>query len=319
MTRLATLCLALALPLIALAQKPPGERPIVFGAKLAGQKFSQIYRINPDGTGRLALTKPTLDATYPRWSPDGKWIVYTVGYSQDKGQKFVVDEGGKKPARKVTDAAEFDWVRDLSDQVAPGGKHALGDTSVVEVATDKETPLADTTLETPIAWLDAKRILSVKNDEKDKALLEKTTIRVHSLDGKITFQFAPKPSEEDTTRFDDEADYGAIWLLHRVPLENKFVLARLGGGNREGKWPIGLLVDVKTQKVTWWGEFGYSGMFFAPDGKRFLTSFNRKNPTTQKTENTLYIGAIDSPQKLTPLVKATDLIIGDWRGGTASQ
>jgi hypothetical protein len=308
----------LALPVLAHAQSGT-DRPIVFGARLPGQKFSQIYRINPDGTGRLALTKPVSDATYPRWSPDGKWIVFTDGYDQAKGKKYVIDAEGKRKARRVTDAVEFDWVRDLEDQLAPGGKHSLGDNSIVELKTDKETPLEDVDLETPLLWLDSKRVLSVRCEEKDAALLEKTTLRIHSLDGKITTKFAPKPSEEDTRRFDDEASYGSAWLVHRVPLAEKFVLARLGGGNREGKWPIGLLVDTKTQRVTWWGEFGYSGIFFSPDGKRFLTCFNRKNPKTDKYENTLYIGATVSPGKLTPLVKASDLIVGDWRGGLSSQ
>jgi dipeptidyl aminopeptidase/acylaminoacyl peptidase len=319
MKRITALFGLFLLPLSALAQQPSKDRPIVFAARLTGQKYSQIYRINTDGTGRIPLTKAPADATYPRWSPDGKWIVFTDGYDQSKGRRYVIDPEGKTKPRRVTDAAEFDWVRDLEDPPAPGGKHALGDTSIIDLKTDKETPLEEVTLETPMVWLDSKRVVSVKNSEKNGARLEQTTLRLHGLDGKITASFAPTPSEEDTKRFDEEASYGSVWLLHRIPLTDKLVLARLGGGNKEGKWPIGLLVDTKTQTVTWWGEFGYSGMFFSSDGKRFLTALNRKNPKTQKLENTLYIGATDNPQKLTPLVKALDLIVGDWRGGMASQ
>lgn len=307
------------LPLSALAQVASKDRPIVFGAKLPGQKFSQIYRINTDGTGRITLTKPTANFTYPRWSPDGKLIVFTEGYDPEKGKRYVVDADGKNKPRLVTNATEFDWVHDLDDPPAPGGKYALGDTSIIDIKTNKQTPLEEVSLETPVIWLDGKHLVSVKNEEKDKAVLEKTTLRLHGLDGKIISTIPLTPSEEDAKRFDDEADYGNVWTLHRLPVPDKFVLARLAGGNREGKWPIGLLVDVKNQKTTWWGEFGYSGMFFSADGKRFLTALNRKNPKTEKFENTLYIGATENPTKLTALVRAADLVVGDWRGGMASQ
>ncbi len=61
------------------APSPDGQY-IVFEHQINdGGGFSDIHRINIDGTGEKLLTK---HARWPAWSPDGEWIVYT---SQEPG------------------------------------------------------------------------------------------------------------------------------------------------------------------------------------------------------------------------------------------
>ena len=294
----------------------PTDRPIVFAARLPGLKFSQLYRINPDGSRRTPLTRDARDATFARCSPDGKWLTFRVGYDSEKDKtRWIVDIDGKRKPRKVTDSAEFDWVRDLSESYSPDLKWQLVGDALIDTRTEKETKLDGVTDKDVVEWLDSKWLVAVGEDAKKP---ETTMIRVYGTNGKLRHQHALELPKSERDRFDEEAGYSDVWQLHRVPIEDKFVLSRLGGGNREGKWPVGLLVDAGTGKATFWGEFGYSGMFFSPDGKWFVTALNRKNPETTKQENTLYLAPTSAPLKRKPLVKAADIVVGDWLGGLAS-
>lgn len=294
----------------------PTPKPIVFAAKLPGQKYSQLYRINPDGSGRVQLTREARDLTYVRASPDGKWLTYRLGYGDEAGKgRWVIDVDGKSKPRKVTDAAEFDWVRDLEESFSPDLKWNLLDNGLIDTRTDKETKLEGVTDKDTVEWLDSQWLIAVKSDATKR---ETPTIRVYGTDGKLRHSHPLSLSNGDRERFEKEANYGEVWHLHRLPIEDRFLLSRLAGGNREGKWPVGLLVDAGTGKATFWGEFGYSGMFFSPDGKWFVTALNRKNPGTAKQENALYLAPTTAPLKRKALAKAVDLIVGDWLGGLAS-
>ena len=294
---------------------PLTSKPLIFGAKIPGTKFSQLYRLDSDGTNRTRLTREAKDITYPRFSPDGQWIVYRIGYD-DSETKFVIDSDGRQKPRRVTKSQEFEWVRDLDEALSPDHRHTLDLNAVIDAAGGKEIKLEGVEEEDPTCWLDSRWIVSVTKDTSD---LSKTKIRVHGTDGKLRHEYPLKLSKADDDRFAEEASYAQVWQLHRIPIADKIVLARLGGGNREGKWPVGLLVDLATGQASWWGDFGYSGMFFAPGGKQFVTCLNRKNPKTKKQENALYVASTNAPQKRKLLVSATDLIVADWRGGFCSR
>jgi hypothetical protein len=54
---------------------PPGEKP-------ERHSYFHLYRINPDGSGRQQLTFGKYDDSLPRWSPDGKKILF-LRYKKD--------------------------------------------------------------------------------------------------------------------------------------------------------------------------------------------------------------------------------------------
>ena len=59
---------------------------------------SHLYRVHPDGTGLEQLTDFTsaeLRATQPRYTPDGKWIVFTAVTSSTRSLWAIPSEGGE--------------------------------------------------------------------------------------------------------------------------------------------------------------------------------------------------------------------------------
>jgi hypothetical protein len=81
--------LVLFLP-TAYAQK--NDRPIVYAAryyyppnqKTEKHSYSHLYRINPDGSGKQQLTFDNNDDVSPRWSPDGKQVLFLRDQNQEK-------------------------------------------------------------------------------------------------------------------------------------------------------------------------------------------------------------------------------------------
>jgi TolB protein len=94
-----------------------------------------LFLIHPDGTGLRRLTDDTLGAGYPRWSPDGRRILFTQnadGTTFLPGPLWVVDIAGGDPVALTspTDpgiSMEGDWSSDGSQIVyvyfAPGMDH----------------------------------------------------------------------------------------------------------------------------------------------------------------------------------------------------
>ena len=66
--------IALALPCSAQAAFPGQNGRIAFSSSVDGD--SEIYTINPDGTGLAQLTDNTIADVSPSWSPDGQRIVF---------------------------------------------------------------------------------------------------------------------------------------------------------------------------------------------------------------------------------------------------
>jgi dipeptidyl aminopeptidase/acylaminoacyl peptidase len=115
--------------------------------------------------------------------------------------------------------------------------------------------------------------------------------------------------------FEDTGISGGILHLSALPNTSAFVLGvQLAGGNREGKWHTAVKVEVATGKAEPWGEYGFSGFSVSPDGKRFVTCFNRM--VNGKQENAVYLGSMAQPRKLTRVLTSPELVSADWRGGT---
>jgi TolB protein len=95
------------------AWSPDGTKLAV---SLSREGGSQIFLINPDGSGLRRLTSSTAIDTEPRYSPDGKWIYFT----SDRGgspQVYRMGANGGEPQR-VT----FEGGYNVSPRPSPDGK-----------------------------------------------------------------------------------------------------------------------------------------------------------------------------------------------------
>ncbi len=95
------------------AWSPDGKSLAV---SLSREGGSQIFTLNPDGSGlRRLMSSPSID-TEPRYSPDGKWIFFT----SDRGgspQIYRMPAGGGD-AQRVT----FEGSYNVSPRVSPDGR-----------------------------------------------------------------------------------------------------------------------------------------------------------------------------------------------------
>ncbi|RKU36339.1 hypothetical protein C6496_13865 [Candidatus Poribacteria bacterium] len=93
----------------------------VVDAKIVFSGDGNIYVMNDDGTGRRRLTKNMkLSARNPRWSPDGRRIVFireVMGFAQRTDELFVMNANGTELQRLTHD--DFD---DSYPSWSPDGK-----------------------------------------------------------------------------------------------------------------------------------------------------------------------------------------------------
>ena len=95
------------------AWAPDGK---TLAVSLSREGGSQIFLVNPDGSGVRRLTSSAAIDTEPRYSPDGQWIFFT----SDRGgspQIYRMPAGGGEPQR-VT----FEGSYNVSPRLSPDGK-----------------------------------------------------------------------------------------------------------------------------------------------------------------------------------------------------
>jgi dipeptidyl aminopeptidase/acylaminoacyl peptidase len=76
-----------------------------------------LWRSKVDGTEKLQLTFPPIQAFLPHWSPDGSQIAFTGGPSGERLQIYIVSAAGGSPEliyRSETNVMDASWL--------PGGK-----------------------------------------------------------------------------------------------------------------------------------------------------------------------------------------------------
>jgi TolB protein len=88
----------------------PGRNgEIVFTALPVPNSLLQVYVMHPDGTRRRAIVKPLRGTSYsaPRWSPEGKRIVYAAGRAS--GQLYVMRADGTRARRVTHDRWDYNY------------------------------------------------------------------------------------------------------------------------------------------------------------------------------------------------------------------
>jgi TolB protein len=72
---------------------PDGSR-IAFISHLSRPETFTVDTIRPDGRDRRSITPAALDATYPDWSPDSRWLVVSSNSDRDNSNLYLVRPDG---------------------------------------------------------------------------------------------------------------------------------------------------------------------------------------------------------------------------------
>ncbi|MGC1188705.1 MAG: hypothetical protein WA871_15070 [Candidatus Acidiferrales bacterium] len=68
-----------------------------------------LWRSKVDGTQRMQLSYPPLTAFSPRWSPDGRQIVFYVFSARQKAKLYIVSTDGGAPREAIPADSEDEW------------------------------------------------------------------------------------------------------------------------------------------------------------------------------------------------------------------
>jgi len=83
----------------------PDGRRVVFQSNRTG--IPQVYVMDADGGNLLQLTHEERGAETPKWSPDGRRILYAAYVGEDNNDLFVIDADGGN-LRQLTDSPGYD-------------------------------------------------------------------------------------------------------------------------------------------------------------------------------------------------------------------
>src|SRR4030095_11319575 len=92
----------------------PDGRYIVFGSDRAGTRTRNIWRVDSDGSNPVQLTSGEGE-TWPTFSPDGRWVIYSAIVSGKYSLRKVPIDGGDPI--QLTGTVGF-----LIPSVSPDGK-----------------------------------------------------------------------------------------------------------------------------------------------------------------------------------------------------
>jgi Tol biopolymer transport system component len=141
-----------------------------------------IWRSKVDGTQKLQLTFPPIQAYLPRWSPDGKQIAFFGHAPGEPAQIYAVPAAGGAPEliyRGETNLADPNWSPDGKSLIF-GGNSALGNEAsaiyLLDMKTRKVSKMAGSDgLFSPRWSPDGRYVLGITLDSLGAMLFDFTT------------------------------------------------------------------------------------------------------------------------------------------------
>jgi len=138
-----------------------------------------LVRSRTDGTELVVLAPgETYHPTFPRWSPDGKWVVFEVSLTGQPGNCFLVSAGGGHPESLLPgdmDMRDADWSNDgrklvLSRALGPKDSDAR-ELLLVELATRNTEKLPEAENLIAPRWSPDGRFISATADDQSELKL----------------------------------------------------------------------------------------------------------------------------------------------------
>lgn len=137
----------------------------------------ELFRSRPDGTERIELAPAELNAAFPRWSPDGKWIVFGGKLSGQDGTDYVVPATGGQPEPLLPGVrlSDADWSVDQStlvaSQLSKGADSTAQGVLLIDFKTRRATGIPDSAHLAMTRWSFDGRYISATTEDQTQLKL----------------------------------------------------------------------------------------------------------------------------------------------------
>ena len=207
-----------------------------------------LWRSRLDGSDRLRLTDPPLYAVNPRWSPDGKQILFRVEQTGEPNKIYIVSANGGAPELQLPGDTipRYDpsWSPDgnriLFDEALPNGSRTL---KLLDLRTHRVVPVPGSDGYTASNWSpDGRHIVALTRDALKLVLFDFTTGKWSDLLAGIPISYYTWSRHGDYVYFVRLPENPAV-LRIRISDRKLEQVADLKGFNPTGAWGIWLGLD----------------------------------------------------------------------------
>lgn len=306
------------------------------------RRYTDIYVVSTDqglpSTRQLTFTKDKNEVN-PRWSPDGKWFVFSsnrdAGANGSTNQLYRMRPDGGE-AQKITDAKDgvgaYEFSPDGRWLVFSAGKPDEQQLWGIDLSQgDTATPVQLTKHETSVRqWRFAKtgaRIFFVSPDSIDKdnkeRLEKRFDVRVRNQDIPLMHLWAFDVGSRQTRRLTQSAEFSVEgfslsddgkWAGLRAMPNDRYVRTVLEGNNNADLY----LLNIETgglERLTNNKDISEGNLFFSPDGKTI--AFSASDDFVYFRANKVYTRPLDAVNGTWTKLGAAhdgDVTIGWWSG-----
>jgi DNA-binding winged helix-turn-helix (wHTH) protein/Tol biopolymer transport system component len=210
-----------------------------------------LWKADQDGSNPVQLTDPPDQVFCPRWSPDGKQILYSIGTDGESGRIYLIPSAGGSPRMLLSgsDAGESDasWSSDGQRIALAGsvekGVHNHSEIRILDLATQKVEVLPGSDGFASPRWSPDGRFITGLSDAN-------LTLKIYDMETKRWTVLLDKPHggliSYPVWSKNSRSVYLTGWMqgygVYRIPVT---------GGKAE------LVADLKDWPVTgWWNWMG---------------------------------------------------------------